>query len=182
MRKMRVTASVAFLFAVLLSSAEATEAPFVDSAQAGRFALLETFHGQAVFDHTTQLIWERSPHPTEVTWATATTRCSLKTVGGQIGWRLPSFIELMTLVEPSPPQTSNAPALPPHHPFQGVKAEAYWTNDGPKSDPAQAYTVDLFRADVAAHRKNQTHPLWCVQGGIADPPQLSASTPRHEIL
>jgi hypothetical protein len=171
-----VTASMAVLTVVLFGSASATETAFVETAQAGRFVVLETFHGQAVLDRTTQLIWERSPHPTEVTWATATTRCTLKTVGGQTGWRLPSFIELMTLVEPPARQTSAAPALPPHNPFQGVKADAYWTNDALSSDPAQAYTVDLFHADVAPHQKNQAHPLWCVREGIAEhPPQIPAT-------
>ncbi|HKC92887.1 MAG TPA: hypothetical protein VKB81_02595, partial [Nitrospira sp.] len=59
-------------------------------------------------------------------------------------------------------------------PFQGVKAEAYWTSDSSSSEPTHAYTVDLLRADVASHEKSQTNPLWCVSGGIHErPPQPS---------
>ena len=170
MRNKRFTASMAILLVVLFGGAEATEVPLGETAQNGRFAVLQTFHGEAVLDRTTQLIWERNPHPTEVTWATATSRCTLRTVGGQTGWRLPSFIELMTLVEPSPRQTATVPALPAINPFQGVKAGAYWTKDAPHSDLDHAYAVDLLRTDVTPQRKDQPHPLWCVQGGIHEGP------------
>lgn len=134
----------------------------------GRFAILSAFQEEAVLDRTTQLIWERSPSTSEITWSTAQTRCSLKSVGGQTGWRLPSFIELMTLIEPTLHQNSSLPALPPGHPFHRIKAGPYWTSDTSPSEPAQAYAVDLLRADVALRQKDQPHPLWCVRGGIAE--------------
>lgn len=182
MGKERIPASIAVLMVVLFSSAEATETSFVDNAQAGRFAIMENPQGQAVLDRTTQLIWERAPHHTEVTWATATTRCVLKTVGGQTGWRLPSFLELMTLVEPPLQHTSTTPTLPARHPFQGITAGAYWTNDSVDVEPAQAYTVDFLRADLAPQRKDQTHPLWCVRSGLTDRPQPLSTAPRQGII
>jgi hypothetical protein len=166
------TATLAVSIAALLGTAGATESPY-DTSQTGRFAVLEAFGQEAVMDLTTRLIWERSPHPTEVTWSTATTRCALKTVGGQSGWRLPSFIELMTLVEPPPHQASAVPALPPGHPFQGIKAGAYWTSNSSSSQPAHAYAVDLLRGDVAPHEKTRANPLWCVSGGIQEQPLQS---------
>jgi hypothetical protein len=169
-----LAATLAIGAAALFGSAGATESPY-DTSQSGRFAVLETLRQEAVLDHRTQLIWERSPNPAEVTWTTAHTRCTLKTVGGQTGWRLPSFIELMTLVEPLTQQTARVPTLPPGHPFQGVKAGAYWTSDSSSSEPSQAYTVDLYVADVATQKKTQTNPLWCVKGGIFEqPPQPPA--------
>lgn len=167
-----IVATLAIGVATLFGSADATESPY-GTSQNGRFAILETFRQEAVLDLRTQLIWERSPNPTEVTWSTAHARCSLKIVGGQTGWRLPSFIELMTLVEPLPPQAPIVPTLPPGHPFQGIKAGAYWTSDSPSSEPRHAYTVDLLRADVATHEKSRTNPLWCVRGGIPEQPSLS---------
>ena len=156
--------------AVLFGIAEASENA-LDVAQTSRFLIMDTFRGEAVLDRTTQLIWERSPNSNEVTWSTAQTRCALKTVGGQSGWRLPSFIELMTVIEPSPHQPSSLPALPAGHPFQNVKAVAYWTNDASSTEPGQAYTVDLLQADVLSRQKSQPHPLWCVRGGIPDRPR-----------
>lgn len=153
-----------------------------EASQTGRFAILNTFEEEAVLDRTTQLVWERSPNSSEVTWSTAQTRCGLKTVGGRPGWRLPTFIELMTLVEPSPQQTSFLPALPAGHPFHGIKAGAYWTSDASSLEPAQAYTVDLLRADVAPRQKNQPHPLWCVRGGIPDHPQPAPVSPLPGLI
>ena len=174
MQNQWMTAALAIGMAAVLGSADATESSF-GTSQTGRFAVLETFRQEAVLDLKTQLIWERSPNPTEVTWLTAQSRCTLKTIGGQTGWRLPSFIELMTLVEPFPEQAQAVPSLPAGHPFQGVKAGAYWTSDSSSSEPTNAYTVDLLRADVATHEKNRTNPLWCVSGGIHErPPQPSA--------
>jgi Protein of unknown function (DUF1566) len=172
-----IAVTLAIGVAALFGSAGATESPY-STSQNGRFAILETLRQEAVLDLRTQLIWERSPNPTEVTWSTAHTRCSLKTVGGQTGWRLPSFIELMTLVEPIPQQAPIVPTLPVGHPFQGVKAGAYWTSDSPSSEPKHAYTVDLLRADVATHEKNRTNPLWCVRGGTHEQqPQSPAIKP-----
>jgi len=168
------TAALAIGMGALFGSASATESSF-GTSQTGRFAILNTFRQEAVLDLRTQLIWERSPNPIEVTWSTAQSRCTLKIVGGQTGWRLPSFIELMTLVEPFPEQAQPVPSLPAGHPFQGVKAGAYWTSDSSTSEPTHAYTVDLLRADVATHEKSRTNPLWCVSGGIHErPPQPSA--------
>jgi hypothetical protein len=150
-------------------------------SQTGRFAILSTFHEDAVLDQTTQLIWERSPNSTEVTWSTAQTRCGLKTVGGQPGWRLPTFIEFMTLIEPRL-QNSSLPALPAGHPFTGVKAGAYWTSNASSMKPDQAYTVDLLHADVASRQKSQPHPLWCVSGGLTDRPQAAPVILRPGLI
>jgi len=169
-----MAAALAIGMAAIFGSAGATESSF-GTSQTGRFAILETLRQEAVLDLRTQLIWERSPNPTEVTWPTAQSRCTLKTDRGQTGWRLPSFIKLMTLVEPFPEQAHDIPSLPAGHPFQGVKAGAYWTSDSSSSESTHACTVDLLRADVATHEKSRTNPLWCVSGGIHErPPQPSA--------
>jgi hypothetical protein len=151
-------------------------------SQTGRFAILSTFQEEAVFDRTTELIWERSPSASEVTWSTAQTRCGLKRTGGQTGWRLPSFIELMTLIEPTLRRDSSFPALPAGHPFQRIKAGPYWTSDLSPLKPAEAYTVDFLRADVAPRQKDQSHPFWCVRGGIPGQPEpVPAATPSGLI-
>lgn len=158
MQTSRLAALMNIAFVVLLGSVSAAESPSGVS-QTGRFAVLTTFHEAAVLDRTTQLIWERSPGSNEVTWSTAQTRCGLKTVGGHSGWRLPSFIELMTLIEPTSHQKSARPTLPAGHPFSGIKPGAYWTSDASSSEPAQAYAVDFLSADVAPRQKDQPHPL-----------------------
>ena len=151
-------------------------------SQSSRFAILSAFQEEAVFDRTTHLIWERSPSASEVTWSTAQTRCGLKRTGGQTGWRLPSFIELMTLIEPTLHQKSSLPTLPAGHPFQRIKAGPYWSSDMSSLRPAEAYTVDFLRADVAPRQKDQPHPFWCVRGGPPEQPEPAPAAEQSGLI
>src|SRR6184192_2356689 len=54
----------------------------------------------AVRDNETGLVWERSPETTLNTWSVARFTCAKKAVGGRKGWRLPSFAELSSLMDP----------------------------------------------------------------------------------
>ena len=56
-------------------------------ASATRFTT--AFHG-AVLDKNTGLVWEQSPEVTPLFWFLATIHCVGRTVGGMVGWRLPS--------------------------------------------------------------------------------------------
>jgi Protein of unknown function (DUF1566) len=129
-----------------------------------RFQLLEEYKEEAVLDTETHLIWERTPSSSRTSWANASLRCALSPTGGRLGWRLPSFLELMTLVEPSPPVAAAKPSLPTGHPFRGVTADPYWTISSEDIEPANAYTVDFLRGDVAIQRKTRPHAWWCVRG------------------
>ncbi len=149
------------------------------SAHAARFQILEGSKGEAVLDTETQLIWERSPSATETVWANASLRCALTSTGGRLGWRLPSFFELMTLVEPSPPATASKPSLPASHPFRGVRAGIYWTTNSQDTEPTNAYAIDFLRGDLTAQRKNLAHAYWCVRGGASNPPAVNAHS-RHQ--
>ena len=142
---------------------------------ASRFQILEEYRDEAVLDTETHLIWERSPSSAETAWANASLRCALTSTGGRLGWRLPSFLELMTLVEPAPRAAASKPSLPAGHPFHGVKPDPYWTTSSQDREPANAYAVDFLRGDVTSQRKNRAHAWWCVRGGAADPPVTSTS-------
>lgn len=147
-----------------------------------RFLILAEFQDEAVLDQETQLIWERTPSPTGTAWANAPTYCALKSTGGRRGWRLPSFLELMTLVHPPAHGVAAMPTLPVDHPFRGVKASAYWTSTPLPDDPQRAYAVDFQAGDLAPHRKTQPHFPWCVQGGIAGVPVHPPVGPRLESV
>ncbi len=123
-----------------------------------------------MLDTETQLIWERTPSATETVWANASRHCTRSTTGGRLGWRLPSFLELMTLVEPSPLATANKPSLPAGHPFRGVRAGLYWTTNSQDTEPANAYAIDFLLGDLSSQRKNQAHACWCVRGGASNFP------------
>ena len=91
----------------------------------GRFTVLARFSGDAVLDKETGLVWEQSPGMALQTWTQARFACAPKNVGGRLGWRLPSFHELASLVDPT---QMFAPALPPGHPFSNVQPDRdYWS-------------------------------------------------------
>ena len=138
-----------------------------DQTQSARFEVLEEFEGVAVQDRQTDLIWERHPSGASLSWANAPKHCALKSIGGRSGWRLPSFLELMTLVQPSLDLNSTSLSLPTGHPFRGVQATSYWTSTPLDSDARQAYSVDFIAGDVSIRYKNQVHPTWCVRAGLS---------------
>jgi hypothetical protein len=144
-----------------------------------RFQILEGSKGEAVLDIETQLIWERSPNSGEAAWANASLRCALTSTGGRLGWRLPSFFELMTLVEPS---LAGKASLPAGHPFRGVRAGLYWTSSSQDTDPTNAYAVDFLRGDLKSQRKNQAHTWWCVRGRTSNAPAASSSSRSQESI
>lgn len=87
---------------------------------ATRFIVLSNFANAAVLDRETGLVWEKSPDTTPVTFQTAEFNgCIDKNVGGRKGWRLPSFVELASLIDPS--VALPGPALPTGHPFLNVQ-------------------------------------------------------------
>ena len=154
----------------------------VTPAHAARFQILEGSKGEAVLDTETQLIWERSPSATETTWANASLRCSLTSTGGRLGWRLPSFFELMTLIEPSSLATASKLSLPAGHPFRGVRTGLYWTNNSQDTEPTNAYAIDFLRGDLTSQRKNLAHACWCVRGGTSNASAVNAHRRNQESI
>jgi hypothetical protein len=147
-----------------------------------RFQILEEYKGEAVLDTETHLIWERTPSSAETAWANASLRCALTSTGGRLGWRLPSFFELMTLVEPAPPATAARPSLPSGHPFHGVRADPYWTTSSQDTEPTNAYAIDFLRGDVTSRPKNRAHAWWCVRGGAPNAPATSVRVRAQESI
>ena len=143
-------------------------------SQDQRFTVLKEFNSEAVLDNETQLVWERSPSPTGAEWNSAPMRCAIKSVGGRKGWRLPSFYELMSLVDPSVKAGPASPRLPNGHPFRDVKAAPYWSGTSYSADPASAYAVDFSLGDIALHGKSGIRGYWCVTGG-------SSGQDRHRL-
>ena len=145
-----------------------------------RFLILGEFQGEAVLDRETQLIWERTPSPVETRWANAELLCAMKSVGGRRGWRLPTFFELMTLVDPASHGPTTRPLLPVGNPFTGIGERAYWSSNTQAIEPTKAYTVDFIVGDLAAEQKHSAHRIWCVHAGRIPPPNRNEENIRKE--
>ncbi len=128
-----------------------------------RFVVLKDFAGAAVRDNETGLVWEKSPATTTGSWTNARFGCSNKIVGGRKGWRLPSFPELASLIDPS---VTAGPTLPPGHPFTNVQSAAYWAATAVIELPSDGWGVNFEKGVVTRTNKSFTGLVWCVRGGM----------------
>ncbi len=93
-------------------------------------------------------------------------QCVRRVMGGQKGQRLPSIIELASLVDPN--NTGGNPDLPPGHPFIGVHSSYYWSATTRADIPTVAWLVHFGDGDVFDTLKADNDFVWCVRGGHND--------------
>ena len=122
----------------------------------------------AVLDQNTGLVWEQAPDASSRSWSTATNYCVNKTVGGTRGWRLPSVVELASLIDPSLP----APFVPASAftigGSPGVQSASYWSASTYADFPTGAWSVGFDSGSVLNRlgNKSNTGLAWCVRGGM----------------
>jgi len=128
-----------------------------------RFLVLTQFNNEAVLDRETGLVWQRSPIVGTETWALALASCREQIIGDRKGWRLPSYEEMSTLVEP---KRSN-PDLPADNPFENfTPTDSFWTATTYESDQGRAYFIAFQTASSAnSGSKGNFSRAWCVRGG-----------------
>jgi Protein of unknown function (DUF1566) len=138
-----------------------------------RFIVLTNWSSAAVLDRETGLVWERAPSTTKVLWVDALFACRGETVGNRRSWRLASYEELTSLLDPS----QSDPALPTGNPFQGIGAtDNFWTATTDESDSDAAYFVQIasattFQTALKTGAADLFRP-WCVRTGsaVSNPP------------
>ena len=112
----------------------------------------------AVLDNNTGLVWEQAPDATTRKWQDfntplgATNYCVNKTVGGTVGWRLPSVAELKSVQDPSLP----APFVPGTV-FTGVQSAIYWSASSDAGNPALAWFVSFGGSVLTTGKTNALH-------------------------
>ena len=147
-----------------------------------RFVVLDAFGGEAVLDKETGLVWERTPGDLNRdgvigvgdprTWFTAHGTCRSKIVGDRRGWRLPTFEELASLVDPS--NAFPRVTLPAGHPFIGDFSSSFdfWSANTLVSAPTIALALPFGTDyDAIGFPKDSELFLWCVRGGRGVDPQ-----------
>jgi hypothetical protein len=140
-----------------------------NNPSAKRFTVLAAFGGAAVRDNNTGLVWEQAPDTTPRKWQNfgtplgATNYCVNKTVGGTVGWRLPSVAELKSVQDPSLAATAFVPASV----VTGVQFGFYWSATTVADELFNAWLVD-FASGIVQNRNKSSNSLlvWCVRGGM----------------
>lgn len=140
-----------------------------------RFVVLAAFGNEAVLDKETQLVWQRYVSNVQTFHWSAWRACAALTVGGRMGWRLPTLAELTSLVEPA---MTDGAKLPPGHPFLTLSKTplpawlTFWSSTFDRTSPQNPdslvtyryYVLDLDTAEIAATASPVEQNYICVRG------------------
>jgi hypothetical protein len=112
-----------------------------------------------VKDLVTKLEWQGSVQMAVFSFAGATAYCESLDYGGFSDWRLPSRIELVSLVD----YTQSNPAIDPTA-FPGTPAAAFWTSSPKVSfSMSEAWTVDFASGATASTELGTMLQVRCVR-------------------
>jgi hypothetical protein len=95
-------------------------------------------------------------------WAGAKIACLNRTVSNRKGWRLPSAVELMSLIDPS---VTSGPSLPLGHPFVGIQT-VFWSATTDSQLSTTAFLMVFNGGGVGGGPKTDALLVWCVRGGM----------------
>jgi hypothetical protein len=130
-----------------------------------------------VRDDVTGLVWQQTPPSTQYTWAGAKTYCSTLSILGGRTWRLPTPIELASLIDDSvasPGPTIYATAFP------ATPAGNYWTSlPAVDATPASAWAVGFSGGFVDIYPTSMTFYLRCVSVGPSVSTDAGAPPARY---
>jgi hypothetical protein len=129
---------------------------------ASRFSVLPSFNNQAVRDNNTGLVWEQTIDLTNRVWPQALAVCANKTVGGTGGWRLPSIVELKSVLDTS----LSAPYINGVFTSSGIIAfNNWWSATTSTVNSGDAWIVDINDGRANGNSKSSGQGLaWCVRG------------------
>lgn len=112
-----------------------------------------------VTDKTTGLIWQRGDDGQMYSYADAATHCAgFTSAEASTGWRLPSVVELMTLINDG----VDLPSIDPS--FMGAQSNNYWTSTPTATAGMLAWTVKFDFGEVVPLLTDTTLPVRCVRG------------------
>jgi hypothetical protein len=128
-----------------------------------------------VRDNKTCLVWERVVRSSSstYTWPDAQNRCASPQLPGT-GWRLPTRIELMSIVDDSviSPATASVFTSP---------YEVFWTGSTVAANVQQSWTILFYNGVVATKAQSSKYYARCVRGN-GDGILSAAPPPNHYSL
>ncbi len=130
--------------------------------------------GAAVLDLETGLVWDRGPDSnTTRMWTDAIDHCARRKVTGRLGWSLPMFEQLASLLDTSATRNN----LPDGNPFFSGNGFFHWTATTDPSFPTLARAINFLDGSIDSASKKQNVGLaWCVRGGQVFDGNVTAPT------
>jgi Protein of unknown function (DUF1566) len=161
-RGFRIRAALAATALAAMVSLARADAP------SGQYQLFNS-SDTTIWDTKTNLVWERRPPSGpagQYSFQNAATRCQGLSLNGFGNWRVPSYKELLTLVDEHPHDEYENGGLVPHaidgNAFpQTAVDQPYWTSSMYPEDHNQnsAYSVD-FGNGGQAYQTSLSQPLY----------------------
>jgi hypothetical protein len=112
-----------------------------------------------VTDGVTGLMWQQSVPATLLSWSDAVASCQSLTLAGHADWRLPSLIELVSIVDPSIFSPSiNAAAFP-----STPRDAAFWSSTSSPSAPGNAFSVFFVFGNAISSAQSTLNHTRCVR-------------------
>ncbi|MGA2447611.1 MAG: DUF1566 domain-containing protein [Polyangiaceae bacterium] len=112
-----------------------------------------TVSAGSVFDSQTKLTWQQSVPPSLYRWPDAATYCQALSLGGfSSGWRIPSFVELETLIDDSRWNPAIDIIAFPNTPVDAY----YWTASTFSADPNSSWTLDFYVGITQVYLSDET--------------------------
>jgi hypothetical protein len=147
--------------AALLMFALALSGPARAAAPAGQYVVTGTGTNATVLDTKSKLTWTRASRLG--TWAEAKAMCADigATIGGT-GWRLPTYKELLTLLDPSQTSTSSlVDKIDAAFPSYGMVG--HWSMTLDAANAAKAWNVNYFYGDTYTYATTNQNAFKCVR-------------------
>jgi hypothetical protein len=109
-----------------------------------------------VTDSVTQLTWQRNVAATTMTWANASGYCDSLSIGGASDWRLPTWLELASVVD-----YGATPAMPAALMVPTDKSFQLWSASG---NAPMARVLSTYDGSFSSSARTESFGTVCVRG------------------
>jgi hypothetical protein len=125
-----------------------------------------------VLDRVTGLMWQRRVGPDTMTFDAANARCDDLELGGHRDWRLPSRIELVSILDLAETQPSID-----RDAFPRTPSDWFWTSSPASDNPAEAWYVYFYFGYPKTDERRSRFSVRCVR--TERPPVFTGDPDSH---
>lgn len=118
----------------------------------------------SITDTVTGLVWQKQGDATKRTWDASNAYCSSLNISGLTGWRLPTRMELLTIVD----YGTFGPSVNAVF-FPGTFSSGYWSSSDYANDTTKAWSVYFQNGYTNGNFKTTSFYVRCVHGQETSP-------------